>query len=133
MIAEHYGIRAPVPKSVIIDFVLPPDGAFWRELALELLKDKFRYFQAPARRGPRATFRSILPLIAPIIRGDPIQEANREIVNALLKGLRLDSASLPATESERLDNFAEALRIDRESLDRELRKLKPSQGENSGK
>ena len=35
LIAKHYGIAASVPKSVIVDFVLPPDGAFWRELALK--------------------------------------------------------------------------------------------------
>lgn len=130
LIAEHYRVAAPVPKSVIIDFVLPPDGAFWRELALKLLMDKVPLFQPPARRGPRSTLRPILPLIRPIIEGGCIEDDN-ETAKALLKALRLDRDALPPTEGERRDKIAAALRITRESLDRELARSKAKAGENS--
>lgn len=130
LIAKHYGIAASVPKSVIVDFVLPPDGAFWRELALKLLMDKVPYFQSPGRPGAKATLRAVMPFIdATVKRGE--FEAFGMTLQDVLKALKLDRAPLPTSEPEILVKFAEALRIDPESVRREFKRWRVSAGGNS--
>jgi hypothetical protein len=131
LIAKHYGIATPAPKSVIVDFVLPPDGAFWRELALKLLMDNVEYF-GTRRRGRKAKLRGLCPSVDAILEGNLNGPIGAD-AQALLSVLRLDLAKLPSIKKGKLEKLAEALRVDPDTLRRELTKWKRKRGGNSTK
>jgi hypothetical protein len=122
LIAEYYGIVTRPPGSVIFSSVLPPDGAFWRELALKLLRDNVDYF-AIKRRGRRATLRSLLPLIDAIIEGN-LNGADGAAAKELLAALRLNPAELPSQNGAKLEKLADALRKDPDTVRRERARWK---------
>ena len=127
LIAKHCRIAAPIPKSVIIDFVLPPDGAFWRELALKLLVDNVPFF-GTRRRGRKASRRGLWPLIDVILKGNFTGD-NGEKAKALLTALRLDRAKLPSNKNKKIAKLANVLSVEPETLKRELARWKKYRGE----
>jgi hypothetical protein len=131
LIAKHYSIAAPIPKSVIIDFVLPPDGAFWRELALKLLVDHVPFF-GTRRRGRKVSLRGLLPLIDVILEGNFTGD-NGEAAKELLAAFRLDPAKLPSNKTKKSEKLAKALSVELVTLKRELTRWRKYRGGNSAK
>jgi hypothetical protein len=137
LLAEHYGIAASVPKSVIINFVLPPDGAFWRELSLKLLKDNVECFMPgpPPRSGRPPTRQRCyagLDLALKVIsekRTSPSGENTK-----MLEIFGFSPDRLPSTAKRAKEIFAQKWATRVSTVDREFRRWKRTRrGGNSAK
>jgi len=137
LLAEHYGIAAPVPKSVIDTFSLPRDGAFWRELSLKLLKDNVPYFMPgppphPGRPRTREPDFAGLDLAVQVIKEKKRDSLGENAEMLKIYGFKPDQ--LPSTVNQAQKIFADKCGITVSTVIREFRKWKrPRPGGNSTK